>query len=310
MLDAIVETFPPEWKVSSPELIAETVTSRIVKVRLANGDAAVIKHLTPLGMREELGGTHYLGWHAGNGCIRLLAHSGNNLLLEYAGERTLLDHLNEHGDDAATQIFVDVFLKLSQTKPANRPVPHDLIALRTMFASLFKKAEADRNNRVESPFVEAAELADRLLNNQQDVQPLHGDLHHENILHGKRGWLVIDPKGLIGDPMYDAANMFYNPLDRDDLRASETRIVSMAQTFARAFNRDIKLFSASAWRMPAFQHHGMMRTRITTSRNAASVLQRQSGAFRFRPANVQRQLQSPADRHLSLRANGRRKTRE
>ena len=240
MLDAIVESFPPEWKVSSPELIAETVTSRIAKVRLDNGEAAVIKHLTPLGMREELGGTHYLERQEGNGCIRLLAQSGNNLLLEYAGARTLLDHLNEHGDDAATQIFVDVFLKLSQTKLANRPVPTDLIPLRTMFASLFKKAEIDRNRGVHSQFIETAELADGLLNDQRDFRPLHGDLHHENVLHGQRGWLVIDPKGLIGDPMYDAANMFYNPLDRDDLRASEYRIASMAQTFAQAFNRDIR----------------------------------------------------------------------
>lgn len=240
MLDATVETFPPEWKVSSPELIAETVTSRIIKVRLENGEGAVIKHLTPLGMREELGGTHYLDWHEGNGCIRLLAQADNNLLLEYAGARTLLDHLNEHGDDAATQIFVGVFLQLLQTKQETRPIPSDLIPLRTMFASLFKKADADRNRGVQSQFVEAAAVADELLNNQQDVQPLHGDLHHENVLHGKRGWLALDPKGLIGDPMYDAANMFYNPLDRDDLRANENRIASMAQTFSQAFNRDTR----------------------------------------------------------------------
>lgn len=240
MLDAIAETFPPEWKVSSPELVAETATSRIVKVRLEDGEPAIIKHLTPLGVREELGGTRYLDWHDGNGCIRLLAQQSNNLLLEYAGARTLLDHLNQHGDDDATQIFVDVFLRLMQSSLQNRPFPPGLIPLRTHFASLFKKAEADRTREVNSQFVEAAAVADMLLNNQQDVQPLHSDLHHENVLHGKRGWLVIDPKGLIGDPMYDTANMFYNPLDRDDLRISERRIANMAQTFSQAFNRDIK----------------------------------------------------------------------
>ncbi|TXR48944.1 aminoglycoside phosphotransferase family protein [Phyllobacterium endophyticum] len=239
MLDAIAETFPAEWKVSSPELVAETATSRIVKVRLEDGAPAIVKHLTPLGMREELGGTHYLEWHDGKGCIRLLAQRGNNLLLEYAGAHTLLDHLNEHGDDAATQVFVEMFLELSQTKQTGRPAPQDLIPLRTMFSSLFTKAEGDRKLGVRSQFVEAAELADRLLNDQRDVQPLHGDLHHENILYGERGWLVIDPKGLMGDPMYDAANMFYNPLDRDDLRSSESRAFSMAQTFSHAFNRDI-----------------------------------------------------------------------
>lgn len=240
MLDAIAETFPPEWKVSSPELIAETVTSRIIKVRLDDGSPAVIKHLTPLGMREELGGTLYLDWHDGNGCIRLLAQHGNNLLLEYAGARTLLDHLNEHGDEAATQIFVDVFLRLTQAKRHNRPFPQELIPLRTYFASLFKKAGADRDRGINSQFVDAAAIAEELLSDQHNVQPLHSDLHHENILHGSRGWLVIDAKGLIGDPMYDAANMFYNPLDRDDLRTSELRIASMAKTFAQAFDRDIR----------------------------------------------------------------------
>nr|WP_272954702.1 aminoglycoside phosphotransferase family protein [Kribbella sandramycini] len=40
------------------------------------------------------------------------------------------------------------------------------------------------------------------------VQPevvIHGDLHHRNILRADREpWLAVDPKGLIGDPAYDA----------------------------------------------------------------------------------------------------------
>ena len=30
---------------------------------------------------------------------------------------------------------------------------------------------------------------------------LHGDLHHDNILQNGDGWLVIDPKGVIGSPI-------------------------------------------------------------------------------------------------------------
>jgi streptomycin 6-kinase len=41
---------------------------------------------------------------------------------------------------------------------------------------------------------------------------LHGDIHHENVLDfGPRGWLVIDPKGLLGERGYDYANLFCNP---------------------------------------------------------------------------------------------------
>ncbi|MGH6860947.1 MAG: aminoglycoside phosphotransferase family protein, partial [Phyllobacterium sp.] len=240
MADTLMETLPPLWQVSSPELFIETPTSRIIKVRLATGEPAVIKQLSPVGMREELQGAFYLDWHDGNGSVRLLARQDNNLLLEYAGSHTLLDHLKAHGDEAATAIYVDVLQQLIAKQYRATDNPHGFMALREQYSSLFKKAQADRNKNEESLFTEAAPMAQALLDEPPDIQLLHGDIHHENILHGKRGWLVIDPKGLIGDPMYDTANMFYNPLDRDDLRLSEQRIATMAQIFSSAFNRDIK----------------------------------------------------------------------
>jgi streptomycin 6-kinase len=41
---------------------------------------------------------------------------------------------------------------------------------------------------------------------------LHGDMHHGNVLNfGSRGWLAIDPKGLIGERYFDYANILCNP---------------------------------------------------------------------------------------------------
>ena len=40
---------------------------------------------------------------------------------------------------------------------------------------------------------------------------LHGDLHHDNILKNSNGWLVIDPKGFIGDPAFEPAAYLCNP---------------------------------------------------------------------------------------------------
>jgi streptomycin 6-kinase len=51
-----------------------------------------------------------------------------------------------------------------------------------------------------------------LLAAPNDERPLHGDLHHDNVLDfGARGWLAIDPKGLIGERGFDYANMVCNP---------------------------------------------------------------------------------------------------
>lgn len=57
-------------------------------------------------------------------------------------------------------------------------------------------------------------------------------------MRSARGWIIIDPAGLIGDEALDVANMFSNPLDRFDLTRSEARIASMASIFAKALKRD------------------------------------------------------------------------
>lgn len=231
--------FPDRWKVSDPILIAETFSSRIWKVRLANGKPAVVKDLKPFDdVEDELRGAHFLSWRNGEGAVRMLGFDANRMLLEYAGERHLVDDLNARGDRAATEIAAEVMARLFA--PSGLPIPGDLQPLRERFASLFNRAKADRAGGKESLYVEAASIAERLLSDPHEVRPLHGDLHHENIMHGPRGWLAIDPKGVLGDPGFDAANMFYNPLDRDDLCLDPERIAAMAGTFGRTLGQDIR----------------------------------------------------------------------
>lgn len=51
-----------------------------------------------------------------------------------------------------------------------------------------------------------------LLDSEQDIVVLHGDLHHGNILNFQdKGWLAIDPKHIKGERTYDFANLFCNP---------------------------------------------------------------------------------------------------
>jgi streptomycin 6-kinase len=44
---------------------------------------------------------------------------------------------------------------------------------------------------------------------------LHGDLHHGNVLRGrKEEWLAIDPHGVIGDSAWELAPFLFNYLSR------------------------------------------------------------------------------------------------
>jgi len=228
--------FPTRCQITANQLIAETFSSRIWKVRLADGTIAVVKDLKPFDdVEDELRGAHYLSWRNGEGAVRLLDVDGQRMLLEYAGDRLLAHDLAEHGDAHATGIAAQVMQQLFA--PSASAPPGDLQPLRERFTSLFDKADADRARGIDSPYLEAADLAATLLATAEDIRPLHGDLHHDNIMLGSRGWLVIDPKGVLGDPGFDAANLFYNPLDRIDLTRDPARIEYMARVFSRTLGQ-------------------------------------------------------------------------
>ena len=230
--------FPAEWRIESASPIADTVVGSVYDVTLADGTAAIVKLLKPKALEDSLRGGDFLAWRDGVGCARLLARSETMLLMEHAGKTTLRDHLEAHGDRDATRIAAEALAEYH--RPSDTPPPASLQPLPRYFKSLFDKAERDRKEGVTSPYAEAAAMADVLLSDQRDIKPLHGDLHHENIIFGPRGWLVIDPAGLIGDAALDVANMFSNPLDRFDLTRDEERIAAMAGVFAETLQRDVR----------------------------------------------------------------------
>lgn len=152
-------------------------------------------------------------------------------MLEDAGARTLTHVLDQDGDAAATAIAAELLRAL------HAPSDHRAAGLQTMaerFAAL--ETAAGREGAL---FVEAEACLQGLCAEAVPAQALHGDLHHDNILFGARGWLAIDPHGVLGDPAYDAANLLYKPLDRQDLRTDPARARRLAEVLAPAVERPV-----------------------------------------------------------------------
>ncbi|MBP2560896.1 streptomycin 6-kinase [Neorhizobium galegae] len=231
-------SFPDDWRIETARQIADTVVGTVLEVTRAGGEIDIVKILKPKVLEDSLRGADFMAWRDGVGCIRLIARTDELLLMEHAGKVTLREHMETHGDRDATRIAAEVLTEYH--RPFDMAPPASLMPLSRYFQSLFEKTEADRRDGVASPFIEAAELAEMLIADQRDIKPLHGDLHHENIMLGPRGWLIIDPAGLIGDAALDVANMFSNPLDRFDLTRDEERIASMAGVFAETLGRDVR----------------------------------------------------------------------
>ncbi|HEY9234988.1 MULTISPECIES: aminoglycoside phosphotransferase family protein [Phenylobacterium] len=180
----------------------EYTDSRLLPVR-QGGLAAMLKLSSA---PEELAGGALMEWWGGKGAAQVLARDGEALLLERATGTGSLAEMSRRGqDDAATLIICEALEVLHQ--PRSRPPPPSLVPLDVWFRALEPAASARGG-----VLLEANRAAQALLAEPRDVVPLHGDMHHANVLDfGPRGWLAIDPKSVIGERGYDYANPFCNP---------------------------------------------------------------------------------------------------
>lgn len=225
--------FPAHWQITSATLLADTNSSHIWKATITGEENSpvIVKILKPAG-HEELRGAYYMRERDGHGAIRLLdlRLDPTMMLLEYAGNYDLKAHLDTGHDAETIRIAADVICALHS--PSGQALPSELQPLRKHFKSLFDLADV-----AQDIYTDAAGLALHLLNQPHEIIALHGDLHHENIIQSSRGWLAIDPHGLCGDAAFDCANLFYNPLDRDDLCLNGHRALTMAEIFSETIGK-------------------------------------------------------------------------
>ena len=155
-----------------------------------------------------------LRFYDGHGACYLLDADADKgmLLLERLQPGVMLSTLAD--DEQATRIAADVMMQLWQPAPANRD---DFIQLQNWFDG-FKRLRKRYNGKtglMPERMVETAEtLSQELLAENKNEVLLHGDFHHFNVLKSERGWLVIDPKGVIGPKGYEVGPLLINPNNR------------------------------------------------------------------------------------------------
>jgi streptomycin 6-kinase len=218
------DSYKSLWALSNLTPIAKTITSNLYKAD-RDDTIVVLKVLTPLGMSDEAPGALFLEWLDGDGAVRILRHDAGAHLLEYLPGPTL----KSRPDREAATVMADLIGRMHT--PRDRPAP-ELAPLQERFAALYDRAGESEL------FSKAAELAEHLIATQTRSIPLHGDMHHDNVMLSPRGWLSLDPKGLIGDPHYETANIFGNPHGRPDLVLSPSRQRTMADIFAARLGLD------------------------------------------------------------------------
>ena len=203
MADDVLAPWFERWALTPDgEPFSTKFGSRLAPVRW-RGRAAMLKVAN--GEEERRGGS-LMVWWGGEGAAQVFAAEDPAILLErLSGPRSLAAMAEGGADDEATRILCRTAMRLHAPRP--EPPPATLFPMPRWFASLWPAAEAHGGT-----YALAAVVARELLATPREAAVMHGDLHHDNLLDGEdRGWLVIDPKGVIGERGFEYANLFRNP---------------------------------------------------------------------------------------------------
>jgi streptomycin 6-kinase len=170
-------------------------------------------------LREEATALRLWG---GRGAVRLIASDPDRgaLLLERVEPGTQLAEVSAVDDDRATVIWSMVFRRLAEATDcatAAVDVSPTVMPSLARWGDAFDRylhAHSDGGPLKRSTVLRARSIYRRLDESTTIPRVLHGDLHHDNILRAENcpeRWLVIDPKGVAGDPAFEVGSFLRNP---------------------------------------------------------------------------------------------------
>jgi streptomycin 6-kinase len=210
-LETTVQTYLQKWELSSEGPVDNLSYNYVLKVRDAEGKPLILKAGVPnFDTKNEI---RTLKAYNGRGCANLVKSDPANgvMLLERLVPGTMLS--SEIEERQVVEKFIKVW------KAIRRPVliGENTPSITNWFEGLKRYGNHYPNNDgpISTEHIRVAEgfLKD-VLDTSAGPELLHGDLHHENILFSKdHGWMVIDPKGVLGDPYFDVVSFLINQLD-------------------------------------------------------------------------------------------------
>lgn len=213
------------------EPLHETRSSWIYLATRRGGQQVILKLLKEeVGADEKRGGA-LMAWYGSDCAAEMYEYDDEAQLMEYLDGPHLLEHHDAIGDDQSAEVIASVVMRLHATD--REAPPAGLTPLNERFKALHRRADYDRHMGLQSVFVRTSNLAYAIDAVPVDSIPLHGDVHHENIVGTRsRAWKVIDPKGLWGAKEYEISNVYCNPVGRPDLTRSRDRIDTITRRFS------------------------------------------------------------------------------
>ena len=233
-----LEACAEEWQVEIGQTL-ETESSLIAYGRRADR-AVVLKVVRRPG--DEWRSGEVVRAFDGRGMVRALEHRDGAVLLERLDPGAPLTEIVSGGrDEHATSVLADVMDAMHPAAPpAWCPTVHD-------WARGFSNYRASGDTQVPADLVTHAEVIYLdLCATQREPRLLHGDLQHYNVLYDRdRGWVTIDPKGVIGEREFELGAFIRNPAEQPAFFTDISVVRSRLERITGALGLD--LHRATAW---------------------------------------------------------------
>jgi streptomycin 6-kinase len=219
-----------DWNVAV-ESTLETESS-VVAFGTRGGQPVVLKVVRREG--DEWRSGEVVEAFGGRGMVRVHEHVPGAVLLERLRPGTQLADMALAGDDdRATEILAEVIGRMSSPDSGLYP-----FASVEDWGKAFDGYLASGDRQLPRDLVEHARrvYAD-LCASQRETRLLHGDLQHYNVLFDSvRGWVAIDPKGVVGEAEYEVGALLRNPGEPEHYASRE-----MVERRVRCYEARLKL---------------------------------------------------------------------
>lgn len=177
-----------------------------------------------------------LGAFGGRGIVRVYEYIEGAVLLERLNPGTPLAEIALNGqDEEATEVLADVIQRMSPPRVSGK-------AFVTVedWGKGFHRYLASGDQQIPNDLVEQGRhLYQELCASQQGTRLLHGDLQHYNVLFDSgRGWLAIDPKGVVGEIEFEIGAALRNPCERPELFTSPETVERRLLRYEARLNLD------------------------------------------------------------------------
>ncbi len=220
-----------QWQVTIQE--TQETPGSVLAFGVSRGSRVVLKITKQHG--DEWRSGEVLRAFDGHGTVRVLEFDAGAVLLERLDPGEPLVNLVRHGqDERATQILAEVMGQMAyRAAPEHFPTLLD-------WSHGFDRYLKTGDGRVPHDLVaEARDHYQRLVGSQQTLMLLHGDLQHYNVLFDtKRGWVAIDPKGVVGELEYEVGAILRNPVELSNLFTSLAAVERRLEILAGTLNLD------------------------------------------------------------------------